>query len=190
MITSSSIESTLAGRAIGAMFFSIFGGAWLGLWSYQVFDGKPAFLWAIAAATAVLAGFAYGRWRRYRHARAAAADSPLRRKASRMFNIVNAVQWAAILMAGQALPYFGLSRWLFPTVIFIVGLHFLPLAHSFRSRAHYVTGTALVLLAAIYPWLAPAGPSDPAGCLGAGLILWSSALWALAAAPVPRPANI
>ncbi|WP_304360312.1 hypothetical protein [Collimonas fungivorans] len=174
-----SLESRYAGRAIGAMFFSFFGGAWLCLWIYLAFDGRPAFLAMTVSATAVLAAFAYRRYRRYRLARAAEASSPSRRKAGRIFNIVNAAQWIAIFVVARLLMHFGLSSWFIPSVIFILGLHFLPLAHVFGWRPHYVTGAALMLVAVIYPLLAPAGPASPIGCLGTGLILWSSALWAL-----------
>ena len=63
--------------------------------------------------------------------------------------------------------------------MFIIGLHFLPLARLFRNPPHYVTGSALILLATTYPFVASGGPSSPAGALVAGLILWASALWAV-----------
>jgi hypothetical protein len=37
------------------------------------------------------------------------------------------------------------------------------------------------MLAAVYPFAAPAGPLSAAGQLGAGLILWASAAYALTA---------
>jgi hypothetical protein len=36
-------------------------------------------------------------------------------------------------------------------------------------------------LTGIYPLVAAGGPADPVGCLGAGIILWASAGWALMA---------
>jgi len=176
-----SLESRRAGRAIGAMFFSVFGGLWLCFWVYLAFDARPLFIAMVVLLAAVLAAFSYRRYRRHRLARAAEAALPSRRRASRIFNIVNAVQWIAIFVAGQVLIHLGLSSWVIPAVIFIIGLHFLPLAHAFAWRPHYMTGAALMLLAVIYPLLAPAGPASPVGCLGVGLILWSSALWALMA---------
>ena len=53
------------------------------------------------------------------------------------------------------------------------------MAHAFRYRAHYLTAAAMVVLAALYPLLAAGGPAAPVGFLGAGLILWASAAWAL-----------
>jgi len=37
----------------------------------------------------------------------------------------------------------------------------------------------LMVLAVVYPLATPMGGGDPIGCLGAGLILWASAAWAL-----------
>jgi hypothetical protein len=37
----------------------------------------------------------------------------------------------------------------------------------------------MVGFALVYPHYALAGPADPVGFLGAGLILWLNALWAL-----------
>lgn len=54
-------------------------------------------------------------------------------------------------------------------------------------------GIALLLAAALigfalaYPRLASGGPADPVGFLGAGLVLWTNALWALRD-PAPRQA--
>jgi hypothetical protein len=66
-----------------------------------------------------------------------------------------------------------------PAFIFIVGAHFIPLAKVFHSRRHTVIGVAMMVWALAYPQLAQAGAADPVGCLGAGLILWASALSAL-----------
>jgi len=163
------------------MFFSIFGGVWLCFWVYLAFAGRPLFIAIVAVLAMILAGFSYRRYRRHRLARAAEAALPSRRRASRIFNIANTVQWIAIFVAVQVLAHFGLSGWIVPAIIFIVGLHFLPLAYALAWRPHYMTGGALMLLAVVYPLLAPAGPASPVGCLGAGLILWISALWALMA---------
>jgi hypothetical protein len=49
--------------------------------------------------------------------------------------------------------------------MFIVGLHFFPLAKLFRHKAHYITGAALVALAVGYPFMTAGGP-EPATCGG------------------------
>ena len=110
-------------------------------------------------------------------------DSPAKKKVSRLFSIINAGQWVVILIVGNVLANVGLSAWVIPAAMFIIGLHFLPLARLYSNPRHYVTGGALMLLAVAYPVLVPGGPSNPIGCLGAGLVLWASALWALTANP-------
>jgi hypothetical protein len=70
-------------------------------------------------------------------------------------------------------------------VIAVVGLHFLPLARLFRYRPHLLTGLALIALAILAP-LATGRPDNAWGPLGAGLILWASAAWALSPWAVGR----
>jgi hypothetical protein len=132
-----------------------------------------------ALATSALIVIAYRRYKQNQPALAAAAPSVRQKTADRVFNIVNAGQWVVILVAGNVLVNLGLSTWVIPCIIFIVGLHFLPLAFVFDNPPHYVTGGALIALSAVYPLLAPGGPASPIGCLGAGLILWASGIWAV-----------
>jgi hypothetical protein len=163
------------------MFFFGFGGAWLGSYAVQVAGKAPLVLAAIALATVILLVAAWRRFRQHQPALTAETPSPQRTRAGRIFNIVNIGQWLAILIAVTVLVNLGLSAWVIPCIIVIVGLHFLPLARVFGNPPHYVTGAALIVLAVTYPLLAPGGPASPVGCLGAGLILWASALWAIRA---------
>jgi len=172
-------DPALAGRAIGAMFFAAFGGAWIGLWAWRSFEARAAALAAVAAATSCLFAFVYGRFRRHRPALGREPASAADRRRDRWFHAINAGQWIAILVAGNVLANIGLSAWVIPAAMFIVGLHFLPLARLFRNPPHYVTGGALMLLAAAYPFVAPSGAGSPIGALGAGAVLWASALWAV-----------
>lgn len=110
---------------------------------------------------------------------ASEADSPRQRRQARVFNLVNAAQWILIFVVANILTNTGHAAWIMPSVIFIIGLHFLPLAWLFANRAHYITGAVLTLFSALYPALAPGDPADPPGCPGAGLILWMSSAWAL-----------
>jgi len=73
----------------------------------------------------------------------------------------------------------GHWQWIIPSIILIVGIHFFPLAVLFKYRRHYFTGAAMVLVAALYPFLSKDGAASLVGCLGAGLILWASAVGAL-----------
>jgi hypothetical protein len=173
-------EAQLAGRATGAMFFFVFGAVWLEGWATKAEAGVPVFV-AIAALALALLAVAWRRYRRYAPALVHAQDTPERRRIKRVFNIVNAGQWIAIFVLAQVLINLGKGAWIIPMAIAIIGLHFLPLAHVFKNPPHYVTGLAMVAFAALYPLLASGGPTAPVGFLGAGLILWLSAAWALRA---------
>jgi hypothetical protein len=167
-----------AGRAVGAMFFFAFGGAWLCLWAFSSLASPWPAAIVVAIATVALLALAHRVYRA--HAAAGqTAETPEAKRRSRLFNIVNAAQWVLILVVGNVLANMGLSDWILPAVIFIVGLHFLPLARIFANPPHYLTGCALMLLAVVYPLLSPNGANSPVGCLGAGLILWASAAWAV-----------
>jgi hypothetical protein len=173
-------ETQLAGRATGAMFFFVFGAVWLEGWATKAEAGAPAFAVIAVLALALLA-VAWRRYRRYAPALAREKGTPERRRAKRVFNIVNAVQWTAIFIFAQVLINLGKGAWIIPMAIAVIGLHFLPLAHVFKNPPHYVTGLAMVAFAGLYPLLASGGPTSPVGLLGAGLILWLSAAWALRA---------
>jgi len=173
-------EAQLAGRATGAMFFFVFGAVWLEGWATKAQAGAAAFAVIAVLALALLA-VAWRRYRRYAPALAREQGTPERRRAKRVFNIVNAAQWTAIFILAQVLINLGKGAWIIPMAIAIIGLHFLPLAHVFKNPPHYVTGLAMVAFAALYPLLASGGPTAPVGFLGAGLILWLSAAWALRA---------
>jgi CBS domain containing-hemolysin-like protein len=176
-----SAAATRARRAMGGLFFSFFGGVWLGVAWFLRFRRIPMVLVLVLAGTLAMMLFAYVRYRQYRWALAAEATSPARRRAGRWFILINAGQWILILVVGNVLANLGLGAWVVPAAMLIVGLHFLPLARIFSNSAHFVTGTALVVVAIGYPALAPAGPKDAVACLAAGLILWASAFWAVLA---------
>lgn len=179
-----------AGRAIGAMFMFVFGGAWTIAWSLETYDVNWPVIAIISAFSIGLFLVAWRQFRQNKAARAAEADSPESKKAGRIFNIANAAQWISIFIVAMLLSKFGLQAWIIPAIIFIVGIHFIPLAIGFKVPRHHITGVALILLAIGYPLLAPNGPASPIGCLGAGIILWLSAGAALLdrAAPNADPA--
>jgi hypothetical protein len=172
-------DSEKAGRAIGAMFFSGFGGMWLGLWAHSEYPESAGTLLAIAGVTAALFVAAYAAYKANSLALKAKAKTPESLRKSRMFNLVNAVQWGTIVVLALILSQIGYAKWVLPAVILIIGLHFLPLARLFAYRPHYLTGAALILLACVYPFVAREGPESAVGALGAGVILWLSAVWAI-----------
>ncbi len=178
-------DAARASRAVGAMFFSGFGAAWLALWARSEFQSLLPMA-AVVLAAAVLLGLAYRVYRANAPALRASRNSPASMRRSRVFGIVNIAQWAAIFVVSLLLSRTGHAEFILPAVVFIVGLHFIPLARLFSYRPHYLTGTALMLLAAVYPFIGTAGPKSDIGALGAGVILCLSAVWAI----VPRRRSV
>jgi hypothetical protein len=166
-----------ASRSIGAMFFSIFGGAWLTLWAYSEFRPPWLPIAAIAIATAMLFGWAWRTYQLNKPALAALEGTPQQRHKSKWFNIINAAQWSAIFVLANVLSHRGLDRYIIPMIIGMVGVHFIPLARLFSYRPHYLTGVLLVAWPLAY--VALRGPGSSAGPLGAGIVLWCSAAWAI-----------
>ncbi len=182
MTGTSSISSPAAIKArsaIGAMFFSCFGAAWLMLWCQAVLPSSPQIMLLPVVGGAGLLALAIRQFRQNKEAHALEADSPEQKRVGRIFNIVNVAQWVVIIVLMNLLNNTGLSAWVYPMAIFVIGVHFLPLAVVFKARRHFVTGIGMVLLASAYPFVASGGPGDPVGLLGAGLVLWASALTAL-----------
>ena len=168
-----------AGRSIGAMFFAVFGGLWLGLWASDQYPRSVFAILIVVSLTAALFIAAIRVYRRNSSAFTALAQTPETRRRSRYFNLVNGAQWIIIFVVAFVLGQTGLGDWILPSIIFIVGLHFLPLARLFGYGPHYVTGAALILLAITYPFVAHDGPASAFGALATGLILWLSAIVAI-----------
>jgi hypothetical protein len=168
-----------ADRAFGAMIFTIFGSLWLEAWVWFAERNRGWLYGLVGAVGAGLFVSALRIYRRNRPAHSAKPESDAQRRNDRLFHIINIGQWVVILIGVNVLNNTGLGAWDIPFVILVIGAHFLPLAHLFKRPTHYVTGVALVLFAVGYPLTA--GPQSSVGPLGAGLILWASALWALVA---------
>jgi hypothetical protein len=168
-----------ANRAIGAMFFSGFGSAWV-CWGDVILRGGAD--WTLALVVTAGLGLAIAAVRQFianRSALAGQAATPRGRRIARTFHFVNAGQWVLIVVLANVFSNTGLDAWIVPMIITVVGLHFLPLAAIMNYRPHYVSGLALLLLAIAFPIFSSAGPRSGVGPLGAGLILWASAVFAL-----------
>ncbi len=168
-----------ANRAIGAMFFTFLGSAWLLFGILAGYGMKPVAVLTVVAGTLFLFGASVRQFRRNRAARAVESDSPESKRSGRIFTAVNAIQWTLVFVVSAILSALGYKDWIIPAIILIVGVHFFPLAVAFKVRRHFVTGAAMTLLAIVYPLLSNAGPRSPVGCFGAGIILWASAVAAL-----------
>lgn len=168
------------------MFFSLMGGIWIVIWSNRSFGSKPIYLTVIAACALLLFGFAWSKYQKNKAALVGNAESPEKKRADSIFNIVNAGQWILILIAGNVLVNIHQKEWVFAAAMFIIGLHFIPLASVFKYPVHYITGTALMVWAVGYSLALPMGPANPIGCLGTGIILWLSAIYGLTVKPFPE----
>ena len=186
---SSAPSATRANRAIGAMFFAIFGTAWL-CWGDMLLRG--AVDWTLGLVLAVGLGLTVAAMRQFtanRSALAKKAPTPQDRRATRVFHWVNGGQWVLIVVLANVLNNTGLNAWVVPMIIAVVGLHFLPLAAVMRYPPHYVSGLGMLLLAIVFPFVADCGPRSGVGPLGAGLILWASAVFALTAGSLVDDTN-
>ncbi|MET4728103.1 hypothetical protein ABIE09_001910 [Lysobacter enzymogenes] len=162
-------------RARGGMFMAAFGTMWL---VGGVLGEFPSMPWLAAIAVAFGAALFLANWRALR-AQPAALEletSTEAQRTARRFRLVNLGQWAAVAAAAIGLNAIHRPQWIVPAGVAIVGLHFLPLAALFRNRAHYLTGAAMVALAVVLPWQVPIAAAIPLLCLGAGAVLWLSAL--------------
>ena len=173
-----------ANRAIGAMFFSLFGGAWLVFGAARAMGLRWGWVAPIVCASLAIFFSAVDQYRKNSSALAAEAGTPEKKKSDRIFHLVNAGQWGLIFIVGNVLNNLGHGDWFFAAAIIIVGAHFLPLARLFRYPPHYAIGAAMILWGLGYPFLAKTGAASPMGCLGEGFLLWASALYALSAKPV------
>lgn len=161
------------------MFFSVFGTAWLTWWCLETYGAAPRALAIIIAAGGSL--FFLSLWVRLwrRSDRDSGSPGVERARTRRKFLAINAIQWVAIVITVNTLVNTNHRAWLAAAIILIAGLHFIPLAAIFQYWIHYITGLALILLAVVYPFVAAGGPASAAGPLGAGIILWLSAISAL-----------
>jgi hypothetical protein len=169
-----------ANHAIGAIFLSLFGAVWLAAWCLQPIPQHLGWLALIVAICLVMCALAVRQFRRNMIAYRAEAKLPTGKRSNRVLGIVNGVQWLCIFAAAALLQMFGQSQWFVVCVILIVGVHFIPLAAALQYPPYYFTAAALVALAALYPRLTASGPQSPLGLLGAGVILWVTALGLLA----------
>jgi hypothetical protein len=167
-------------RAVGVLVMSGFGALWAALGLARA--GAAGWAWCALAALVVAFGVSAVRVLREHPS----LEGPLpdavaaqRRRAGRIFAWTSAGEGVGILLAVNVAVNLGHPEWQAAAAMAVVGLHFLPLAVAFGYRPHLVSGAALTVWALSYPWVLSGGPMAPAGLLGAGVILFASAAWAL-----------
>jgi hypothetical protein len=164
------------GASIGATIVGGFGAAWLTLGMTSA--GVPLSV-ALAVVLPVFVLIAFlGSVARRRLPKLATTETPEKKQRMRAFNMVNVAQWLAIFGVIKVLRNFHLDAWIVPSIVLIIGAHFIPLARIFQAPQHLKTGVAMMLCAAIAVVL-PVSIRDTVECVSAGLILWASAAAAL-----------
>jgi hypothetical protein len=157
------------------MFFTVFGGAWLALWAHFAWTDPDVVYAIVAALAAALFAYVYRVYAANRPALLDLAGTAEEKRRSRLFHFINAGQWVVILVAGNVLANTGHGDLVVPAAMFVIGAHFIPLARLFRYAPHYLTGTALMAVAVMCPFVHPASDVGPIGYAAAGAILWASA---------------
>jgi hypothetical protein len=157
----------IGGRAIGSIFFTLFGTLWIGLSLYA--SGRLNLVsgaWLFASLAAMLT---VSLWllRLARHFPRVPEDPAIGRR----FNRINAIQWTAIAVVAFAFARLHLDTYVLSAITAIVGLHLYPLARLFRYPLHYVTAIALVLWAGLGCLIFPASHLQSATAAGTGIIL-------------------
>jgi hypothetical protein len=166
-------------RCYGALFFAVFGGAWLVLAAYA-FGRLSEFEGVLIAAVAILFVIAAMRLqRRGKDPGKDAVPAEEQRRNDRLFGIVNAVTWIAVFLVFVIFPRIGLQDLAIPAVALIVGLHFFPMPPLYRHTANLVTGACIAVWAIVCPMLFQGDRMIGFVAVGAGLALWLSAAWAL-----------
>jgi hypothetical protein len=163
------------GRGIGVMFLAFFGTWWMVAGLNGILGIKLSLLSAVIGVGLFAAGWRQSQREEREPDAVDAARAGIDAQRAKMFRNVNIAQWGAIVCLLVVLNLAHHVEWIMPGIMAVVGLHFFPLAKLFRNRSHYVTGTALVALAASYPFVTAQGPGSAMGPIGAALILWLSA---------------
>jgi hypothetical protein len=168
--------SRKAGAAVGQMIVTGFGTLWMISWCLQRRGVDAPILMLIALAGAAIFLAAWSQFRAGRRQPDTREEKTVYKAHGRAFLWVNVAQWLALFASGPCLAWFGHANWGEAAGIMIVGLHFLPLARLFRTRQHYLTGLALILVALVYPWLGDGTINYAPGGFAAGCVLWIGAL--------------
>jgi hypothetical protein len=168
----------ICGRAIGALFFTLFGTVWLLLALYARQTLTPLNLAAVLLGGLFLASFSILLTRRARQFLATAQNPAT----SRAFSRVNAIQWIAVAVVAFTFARLHISAYVLSAVTIIVGLHMFPLARIFRYGMHYVSGTALTLWGLASMFIVPVERLQSATAFGTGILLWLSAAATIALA--------
>ena len=178
MVRSPEAERAM-GRCVAALMFAVFGGLWLVLAAYAFARLDRIHIVAIVAGVAIFVITAVRLQRRGKESGAALPEDERKKREERLFGIVNAVQGLAIFLDFLLLPKAGYNEFTVPVAALIVGGHFFAVPPLYRHRANLVTGALLVSWTIVCLLLLRGDRMIAWVALGAGLIVWGSAAWAL-----------
>ena len=170
---------TGAGRSFGAILFSVFGAAWitLGLYAFGRLH-VPVFL-VVVSIVAIGITLALRLLARTREAAKREAIDPQRKRDDRIFAWINAAQGLAIFLLLATLPRLGHQDIAFAAAVVVVGLHFLVMPPTYRSRSNLLLGAAMTVWGLLCMVLFRGDRMIAFAATGAGLMLWAAAADAL-----------
>lgn len=141
------------------------------IWGVVAFAGFQPH-WLMAIPVAISAGLIF-RAQQFELPERSAEDE---RRAKRLVMIWSAVEGVAIFLAANFCINFGAKDAVAPAIAIIVGLHFLPLAHSMPVPLYYATGILLILVGGAALLFLPEYVRTLGTGLGSAIVLWGSGL--------------
>lgn len=167
------------GLVLGAIFLALFGATWLLGWAWQYPDPSMPLASAIVLCSLGIVGWAISTFRRRLADYTGGGDPAEKKRIRKALILINVVQWSSIGLLIVGLNLAGHIEWIMPGVIFVVGVHFLPMAKVFRYRGYYLTAAALVIVALAYCAFGADSQRMTLSLLATGAILWSTAIMLL-----------
>ena len=150
--TKISPESRLRGLASAVLFLAFFSTLWalVGIGGMQGLYEPPLFILAVLIGLVLLiAGVSLRRIARHLPRRTTVVDTSGRLGKNKWFIIIFATELLLIVAAHAILSFVNHLDLFIPAAVFIVGVHFFPLATLFRIRIYYLVGTLLCALAIV-----------------------------------------
>jgi hypothetical protein len=122
--------------------YAVFYAAWWPFaWGYA-----GAFAFAAVLVAAVL--FSIRGIRQIHHAAQFASNpTPEDQRLGKMMGLLNSIAHPIWMLGAIILLVFGQGRWVLPLMVFVIGAHFVPMAHILGRRIDYVLGPVAMLSA-------------------------------------------
>jgi len=164
----------LKGRAIAALICGFFGSVWmLGAVHYgRIAD--PVWLTVIAMFALTLVVWPVARFYSVRRMPYSVSGGRVWSDVSKPYWTIVVIEWLACIVVSNWLSYLGRYDLIPQSVGLIVGLHFVPLARTFRAPIYYWTAAAMAL-GVLVSLALPAGDARNIVASGVcGVSLWAT----------------